>query len=679
MKKCVCIFCLLAMIAALQAQSRLDSVQLLDEAVVVARQYKEIIPAQRLEGEQLQRLNSHSLADALRYFAGVQIKDYGGMGGLKTINVRNMGSHHVGVFYDGLQIGNAQNGVVDLSRFSLDDLEEVALYNGQKSEIFQAAKDFASASAVYLKTKRPVFEKGKHTHALLRYKAGSIQLCNPSFRLEHQFSDRLSITAGGEYLHSNGRYKFRYRRLTPGGAVAYDTTAIRRNSDIDAFRIESGLYGTLSDGVWQAKIYYYQSDRGLPGAIVRNVFSGGERQGDKNFMFQAFLKKELSPRYKMQFSAKFAWDYTHYLSRDTVLFMEDYVTKKMQYDNRYYQQDWYFSTAHSYAIRPNWEVSLAVDWQYNKLNADMRGVGTLFTFPERHSAWGALATAVDFGRLKMQASLLGTLVFEKVRYNTKSPDKHELAPALFVGYTPFRQTDLTLRFFYKRIFRMPTFNDLYYTQIGYSKLKPEYASQYNFGVSYKKEFKASFITLLTAQADAYYAAITDKIIATPTGSSFRWMMTNMGRVESKGIDATVAVQAAIGKVKLNTNLTYSWSKARDFTKINGFKLSSYGDQIPYTPWHSGSVIGGLTYKTWAVNYSFIYVGERYNGAVNNIERNRIEPWYTHDASLQKTFRYRDYTLKLSAEANNLLNQYYDVVLNYPMPGRNFRFILTLSF
>ena len=309
----------------------------------------------------------------------------------------------------------------------------------------------------------------------------------------------------------------------------------------------------------------------------------------------------------------------------------------------------------------------------------MRGVGTLFTFPERHSAWGALATAVDCGRLKMQASLLGTLVFEKVRYNTKSPDKHELAPALFVGYTPFRQTDLTLRFFYKRIFRMPTFNDLYYTQIGYSKLKPEYASQYNFGVSYKKEFKASFITLLTAQADAYYAAITDKIIATPTGSSFRWMMTNMGRVESKGIDATVAVQTAIGKVKLNTNLTYSWSKARDFTKINGFKLSSYGDQIPYTPWHSGSVIGGLTYKTWAVNYSFIYVGERYNGAVNNIERNRIEPWYTHDASLQKTFHYRDYTLKLSAEANNLLNQYYDVVLNYPMPGRNFRFILTLSF
>ena len=105
------------------------------------------------------------------------------MGGLKTVDVRNMGSHHVGVFYDGIQIGNAQNGVVDLGRFSLDDLEELSLYNGQKSEIFQSAKDFASASAVYLKTKKPKFEKGKKTNLLVRYKAGSIQLINPSIRL----------------------------------------------------------------------------------------------------------------------------------------------------------------------------------------------------------------------------------------------------------------------------------------------------------------------------------------------------------------------------------------------------------------------------------------------------------------------------------------------------------------
>lgn len=650
----------------------------IDEVLVKAKPYREVIPAQHLSGEKLERLNAHSVADALRYFAGVQIKDYGGMGGLKTIDVRNMGSHHVGVFYDGLQIGNAQNGVVDLSRFSLDDMEEISLYNGQKSEIFQAAKDFASASAVYMRTKRPSFRDGKVTNLLVRYKAGSIQLINPSLRLEQRLGDHLSMTASGEYVKSDGEYKFRYRRLLPSGEVAYDTTAIRRNSDIESFRIETGLFGTTSNGLWQAKLYYFQSDRGLPGAIVKNVFYNGERQGDKNFMAQGMYRADVSERYRWQASAKFAWDYTHYLSRDTVLFMEDYVTKKMQYDNTYYQQTFYLSTVHQYTLLPRWELSLAVDYEYNKLNGTMRGVGTPFSYPRRNTLLTALATSLDLGKLKMQASLLGSFVFERVQNNVEPPDKQELTPAFFLGYKPWDARDFTLRFFYKKIFRMPTFNDLYYTQLGYSQLKPEFADQFNLGFSWTHAFRRSFMRTVAVSADAYYAFITDKIIAAPTGSSFRWMMTNMGKVESRGVDAKASAAAEVAGVGLHVDLSYSYMRAQDFTKINGMKMSSYGDQIPYTPWHSGSVIGSVDFRTWALNYSFIYVGERYDGAVNNIARNHVEPWYTHDASIQKTFHWRGRSLRLSVEGNNLLNQYYDVVTNYPMPGRNFRFVITLN-
>lgn len=665
--------------ALLGAQSRLDSLQHLDEVVVTAKPYKEVIPAQRLNGLQLERLNTHNVADALRYFSGVQIKDYGGMGGLKTIDVRNMGSHHVGVFYDGIQIGNAQNGVVDLGRFSLNDLEELSLYNGQKSEIFQSAKDFASASAVYIKARKPKFEAGKKTNLLVRYKAGSIQLINPSIRLEHKLNDNLSLSLSGEYTKSDGQYKFRYRRLNQEGKVAYDTTATRWNSDIEAYRIEAGIYGTIHNGYWQAKVYYYDSDRGLPGAIVKNIWQNGERQGDKNFFAQATFVKDVTPKYKLQLNGKFAYDYTHYLSRDTVQFLQESVTKKMQFDNTYYQQDWYLSVVNMYSILPVWDVSLSVDFQYNKLNAVMRGVGTPFTFPQRYTTWAALATALNLGKWKLQADVLGTFVIEKVRNNVQAPDKSELSPAFIVGYKPFHNHDFNLCAFYKRIFRLPTFNDLYYAQIGFSQLNPEFTDQFNIGGSYQKTFKKGFIDRISIQADAYYAAITDKIIAAPTGSSFRWMMTNMGKVESKGVDVSAAVSGHAGPVKINTNLSYSFAKAQDFTKINGKKLSSYGDQIPYTPWHSGSVIAGVEYGTWTLNYSFIYVGERYNGAVNNISRNYVEPWYTHDFSLQKEFRIRSrYLLKASVEMNNALNQYYDVVLNYPMPGRNFRFIVSLS-
>ena len=111
----------------------------IDEVEVTARALaKDIIVPQTLKGEELQRLNALTVADAIRYFSGVQIKDYGGIGGIKTINVRSMGSQHTAVYYNGVQLGNAQNGQVDLGRFSLDNLEEIQLFNGQKSDIFQS-------------------------------------------------------------------------------------------------------------------------------------------------------------------------------------------------------------------------------------------------------------------------------------------------------------------------------------------------------------------------------------------------------------------------------------------------------------------------------------------------------------------------------------------------------------
>ncbi len=183
------------------------------------KNFKEIIPAQIIQGEELERLNSHSVADALRYFSGVQIKDYGGIGGLKTINIRSMGSQHVGVFYDGIQLGNAQNGLVDLGRYSLDDLEEISLYNGQKSEIFQPAKDFGSSGSIYLQPKTPVFKGNRKMNLVIRAKSASIDLFNPSFRLEQKISDRVSSSFSGEFMQSDGIYRFRYAKKIPGRAA----------------------------------------------------------------------------------------------------------------------------------------------------------------------------------------------------------------------------------------------------------------------------------------------------------------------------------------------------------------------------------------------------------------------------------------------------------------------------
>ncbi|WP_316932462.1 TonB-dependent receptor plug domain-containing protein [Chryseobacterium sp. StRB126] len=634
---------------------------------IYKKNFKEILPAQTLQGEELERLNSHSVADALRYFSGIQIKDYGGMGGLKTVNIRSMGSQHVGVFYDGIQLGNAQNGLVDLGRYSLDDLEEISLYNGQKSEIFQPAKDFGSSGSIYLQPKTPVFTGNRKTNLTIRAKSASIDLFNPSFRLEQKISKRIAASFSAEFLQSDGLYKFRYGRKFPNGTTASDTISKRYDSDIKAKRFETSVNGTLNNGNWNIRGYGYISNRGIPAPIVKNRFKArGARMLDENYFVQANFRKKLFPKFETQLKAKFAYDYTYF--NDTVRSQSGMPAK-----NTYIQREVYVSSSNLYSITPNWDVSLNGDFQYNNLDADLYN----FSYPTRYTSLVALATTYQWNRFKFLGSLLGTFTSEKVKMNIKPDDRREWTPAFFMSYQPASIPELTLRAFYKNIFRLPTFNDLYYTSVGNTFLKPEFTHQYDLGFTYQKKYDKSLFKGLYVKVDGYYNRVTDKIVAIPTTNMFRWMMLNLGKVEIIGADVNVQTELMLGKVKLRPLLAYTYQSAQDKTITKGVKETYFGEQIPYTPKHSGSFTLMADYKDWSFNYSTIYVGERYDGQQDNIRYNYIQPWYTHDLSVQRKLSLAGHPFKINLEMNNVFNQYYDVVLNYPMPGRNFR--LTLNF
>lgn len=637
---------------------------------IYKKNFREIIPAQVLQGEELERLNSHSVADALRYFSGVQIKDYGGMGGLKTVNIRSMGSQHVGVFYDGIQLGNAQNGVVDLGRYSLDDLEEISLYNGQKSEIFQPAKDFGSSGSIYLQPKTPVFKGTKKTNLIIRAKSASIDLFNPSFRLEQKLSEKVSSSFSAEFLQSDGVYNYRYGKKYSNGQTAYDTIAKRYDSDIKTKRFETSVNGILNNGNWNVRGYGFISDRGVPAPIVNSRFdTRGARMKDENYFIQANLRKKLFPKFETQLKAKFAYDYTYF--NDTVLSQAVYPAQ-----NTYIQREVYLSSSNIYSVNSNWDISLSGDFQYNNMDADLKN----FSFPIRYTTLVALATTYQWNRFKFLGSLLGTFTFEEVERNLRPDDRREWTPSFFMSYQPASIPELTIRAFHKQIFRLPTFNDLYYTNIGSTYLKPEFTYQYDLGFTYQKKNDNAVLKAFHIKVDGYYNRVKDKIVAMAQQNLFRWTMLNLGRVEIIGADVNVQTELMLGQVKLKPLLSYTYQKAVDKTnKGSGIDTGDtfYNKQIPYIPWHTGSFTLMADYKDWSFNYSTIYVGKRYDGQLDNIRANFIQPWYTHDLSVQKKFNLDGHPFKVNIEMNNVFNQYYDVVRNYPMPGRNFK--LSLNF
>ena len=644
------------------AQGNIDSVQHVREIVVVSKPaMREVVPSQKLNGEMLEKLNTHSVADALRYFSGIQLKDYGGVGGIKTVNIRSMGTHHLGISYDGIQLGNAQNGQIDLGQFSLDNVEEITLYNGQKSAIFQPASDFGHAGAIYIRTKEP-----ENTHLKFKTQYGSSDMFRFSTLWAQKLSETLSSSVSAGFLTASGKYKFRYERRYPNGETAWDTTAVRQNGDIHAERIEANLFGRLYQGSWQVKGYLYNSARGIPGAIVNNVWRRGERQQDLNTFVQAAFDKNIGDGFSTRWLAKYAYYNTHYVNKDTT---------QLPVDNRYKQQEVYLSTANVLELLPNWSASLSYDFKWNKLNADTYN----FAFPTRISNLVSLATAIDYKHLKAQGSILATFINDKTHRRGEfigmdsNNSLTKFTPALFVNIYPFRGTFFSLRAYVKKSFRMPTFNDLYYTDMGNANLVPESALQYDAGFALNKHFEHGIVRHAEMHFDAYYNTVHDKIVAYPKGQQFRWTMLNLGKVHIKGIDVEAEADFQIGKdIVATARAQYTYQDARDVTDPDD---SYYKHQIPYIPWHSGSAIVGLSYKNWDLNYSFIYAGERYDEQ-ENIIYNHMEPWYTSDLSLRYQFLLHHTKCIVQADVNNVLDQDYEVIVNYPMPGRNYA--LTLS-
>jgi outer membrane cobalamin receptor len=680
----------------------MDSLQHLNEVVVMSKlTFREVIPSQKLGGDDLKRLSAVSVADAMRYFSGVQLKDYGGVGGVKTVDVRSMGTNHLAVSYDGIVLGNAQNGQTDLGQFSLDNIEEITLYNGQKSAIFQAASDFASASSVYIRTRMPRFDVGVSTHFKARAKYGASDLFRLSLLCEQKLSADLSLSANAELMTASGKYRFRYRRKNLDGTTAWDTTATRQNGDIHAERLELNLHGVSYQGQWQLKGYLYNSSRGIPGAIVNNVWSRGERQQDLNTFVQGSWQKSLGEWFSTRWLAKYAYYQTHYENRDTTV---------LPVSNTYYQQELYVSTANVVELLPGWSASVSYDLRWNKLRASTFN----FALPSRWTHALSVATALDFRHLKIQASAVGVWAHDYTARDDRRHTERQLTPAVFANVFPLRGKWLSLRAYVKQSYRLPTFNDLYYTDVGNASLRPERATQYDVGLQVDRHLGNNRLNL---QADLYYNKVKDKIIAYPKGQQFRWTMLNLGETDIRGLDVSAALSLSpfaprsdkasspsfprsggkasspssprSGSKASRPSSPHSGSKSSAFCSVcrdivATFRLQYtcqraidvtapskpyYRDQIPYVPLHSGSFVLGLDCRRFSFNYSFIYTGERWN-AQENTAYNRMQPWYTSDVAVSYEWSVKNCGLRLSAEVNNLLNQQYEVITNYPMPGRN---------
>jgi len=614
-------------------------------------------PVQKISKKELGALNSTSVADAIKFFSGVQIKDYGGIGGMKTMEVRSLSSNHSAVFYNGIAINNAQNGQIDLGKYSLDNIESIALYNGQQPKLLLPAKAFGSASVLFLESQIPVFEDNKLSNIKAQMRIGDFGLLNPSILWQQKLSDRTSLSFNTEWVKANGRYDFYYAKGN------FDTLVNRENTDIDALRLEATVQGVLKDSSsWNFTVYNYSSERGLPGAAVDNKFYSNDRQWDKDFFVQGKWEKKFSKLYSLLFNTKYNYSTVRYVDPD--------FNNKKGLENNYKQHEEYISVSNLFVLSKYIKSSLSVDYIRNTLDADLKD----FAYPTRNTLLFNVAFDWKYRGLTLQANGLTTLWNERVKVSDNTIEKQVFSPSVSASWKPFLDQGIYFRAYYKSIFRAPTFNDTYYTLIGSANLKPEYVNQYNVGFTWQKAF-TGVIEQVTFKADAYQNRIKDKITAIPLANLFRWSMVNLGRVEINGLDIGIS---SFAKAGANTNLdfgvNYTYQEALDKTHNS----ANYNQFIPYSPTHSGSSFIAGTYKNYGLNYNALYAGERYS-LRPNISENIMSDWFIQNLSASYQGKISRLNYKILAEVNNITNVNYTIIRGYPMPGRNYRLGLQISY
>lgn len=626
----------------------------LDEVIVSSHRLERNVlttkPIQQMQRTELEMLGLQNLADAVKKFAGTSVKDYGGIGGMKTVSVRNLGAHHTAVSYDGVTISNTQAGQIDIGRFTLDNVETLSLAIGDEEEWLLSARHYASAGVLSIIT-----DKGTNNrHFEAKVKGGSFGMVSPSIRWWQPLGERTMLNLNGSFMRADGVYPF---VLKNGREKSNEK---RYNSDIQSWQGEANLFHTWADSSkLDVKTCWYYSKRGLPGAVVLYNDKSDERLWDEDFFTQAVYSRMLGKAWSMKARLKYAHSWNRYEDTDT-----KYVNNKQIDVAR--QNEYYGSVALGWHPVGNLWLSVTEDISYNNLRSNITISDNLTDppYPTRFTSLTALTARYVWKRLQMNANVVGTFATEEVKAGHKPDDRHRLSPSISLSYRLLPQESLFLRAMYKDTYRMPTFNDLYYLRMGNTGLRPEIAKELNLGITWNGR-PIRWMKYLTMTVDGYLNRVTDKIVAFP--STYVWKMANFGKVRITGLDITMGTEIPIvHRVSVVMMGAYTYQKA-----INKEERSaSYNMQLPYTPRHSGN--GSVMVRVPWVNigYSVLAQGKRWS-SMQTTQPYALKAYWEHTLTLSREFQLNSCKVTLSGSVNNFTDEQYEIIKYYPMPGRSF--------
>ena len=654
------------------------------EGVTVTEQRRQRItrsttPYHLLEREHFLRLGVTDVADALHRIPGITLRDYGGAGGMKTVSVRGYGARHTGISYDGVMLSDCQSGEIDISRYSLDNVSELALTIGDNDDIFIPARQASNPAVLSIQTLRLPSEDTRG-HLTAQLKLGSFGLVSPYVRYEQSVTPKLAFSVEGEHTYAKNDYPFTLHNYT---LVTRET---RTHSRMKQGHAEMNM-------AWQptgqilvgGKAYYYDNDRQLPGMVRLYTNLSGENLRERNAFVQAFVRMQLTSKVLLKAIAKYNWAESVYT--------DDLYAGGVN-DASYWQREAYTSAALLYVANEKWSFDYSGDYSFNNLNGS--SWRTLVGKPYRLTVLQSATARYRIPRLTVLGRLLYSLYLNESKRGESARNMRRLSPSLSLSYKLVPDEELYVRASYKNIFRSPTFNESYYYHYGSTDLAPEVTDQFNVGLTWgiftKDEIRRTKYegrrtkdegrwtgddgrrtvggggTQVRVTLDAYYNRLRDMIVSVPY-NMFVWSCVNVGKVRILGVDGTLNLSHHLNAKHL-VILTGNFSYQRAQNRTNPHS-PNYNKQIAYMPEYSWAA--AVSYENPWVNLSVHGHGissrwpnnDHYAGTL-------IRGYQEFGVTAYRAFSWGRHRMEGRVDVKNLLDEQYELVGHYPMPGRSWQ-------
>jgi outer membrane cobalamin receptor len=587
--------------------------------------------------EEILRLGAWQVADAAATIPGAFIKNYGGIGGLKTISVRGTTSQQTIVLLDGVRLTSSANGTVDLSTLPLIFFDEFEVLRGGNSAVVGGG---AVAGVVNLRssvspldsTKRPISATAATT-------IGSFGEILTSGAVGFSaLGARWNV--GGEYLHSTGDYPFQSLQF------GKKTTIKRTNADFQNIGIVTSAGYEHGEWIFNSRLFLRTTKRGSPGAVLQGSIEQISARLDENeaIMIHTLTSKP-SNNSTLTFASSARYGELYFKDKDALFRGAEgandlFITRETMVSATI---DWLTSLFHA-------RVSSELTYSDLRGNSFQPQVGS---FVQRTAL--SLAANADKDIVLDSSFTLAVQTQSRIDINSRNTD----AFSPLVGCM-LRNADIPIRLrtSWSYNFRLPNFNEMYYLNFGTASLRPERAQLWNLGLVW------DITSNLQMEVESFSISTNDQIIAVPK-SPISWSAQNIGKVYSRGIELSAGGEFI--SHLLTGRLAYTRQSTTDETAYS----LTIGKQIPYIPQEiiSGNIVS--TIKQTTLGFSANYSSFRYTLADNAIER-IIPAFIQVNVFGEQKIYFGNINLILRVDCNNLFNEHYAVILNYPMPGRAFR-------